>query len=491
MVGLRLATTLLLTLGPVAALPLSAAAQTPPAATAELAVMMLADAFPGFERVEGVAGLPDGPVDLSEQAVGTDELTKEQLRAVQAYGRTWANARDDLAIIVLYKLPRTIEAELFFAGLRQGVQQQFDDVSAFPVSSIPGAVGNTFRPDSKSPPAHQVTFRKGTRIAEVLVTSADGKLGPQDVIALAERQAARLPAGSVESPSESDETSLAYELGSATAVAIVILGIAVIATRGAKKRREAPKPPPVPGTLPSDTDLSGPPIERVAPPILRGLRRRSQVVILLLGISGGLAVAAAVIGVGLVDRISRLRDGRAVNIDTFVSLENLYNGIGVAQVLALVVTGAFWLMWQHRSQKILGMLQDEATRFTPGAAAGWWLVPIANLFMPYRTMSELYRGSAPPSSKSARSRGPMLLLTLWFVTFMATTILGRVVRTLDDSVNELVLRSRLLLAIDLCYFFAAAMAIGLLRLIYSGLKSRSTVEEPPVAATIADPPPVF
>jgi hypothetical protein len=85
----------------------------------------------------------------------------------------------------------------------------------------------------------------------------------------------------------------------------------------------------------------------------------------------------------------------------------------------------------------------------------------------------------------------MLLLTLWFVTFMATTILGRVVRTLDDSVNELVLRSRLLLAIDLCYFFAAAMAIGLLRLIYSGLKSRSTVEEPPVAATIADPPPVF
>jgi hypothetical protein len=466
-----------------------AAAQTPPD-TAELAVMILADAFPGFERVEGLPGLPDGPVDLSAQAeLGADELTKEQLRAVQAYGRTWANARNDLAIIVLYKLPRTVEAELFIAGLRQGVRQQFDDVSSFPVPSIPGAVGNTFRPNSESAPAHQVTLRKGTRIAEVLVTSDDGKLGPQDVIALAESQVARLPAGSVEAPSVSEETSLAFELGGALAVAGVILGLAGIATRSARKRREAPKPPPVPGTLASDTDLSDQaPIERVAPPILRGLRRRSEVVILLLGLSGGLAVAAAVVGVGLADRITRVSDGRAVNFETFVSLENLYNGIAIGQVVALLITGVAWLMWQHRAQRILGMLQDGATRFTPGTAVGWWLVPIANLFMPYRTMSELYRGSASPSSRSARSRGPMVLLALWFVTFIATAILGRVVRTMDDSVDELVVRSRLLLATDLCYLFAAAMAIGLVRLIYAGLKSRSSADEPAIAETFADPP---
>ncbi len=452
--------------------------------------MILTDAFPGFERVEGVAGLPDGPVDLSAQAeLGADELTKEQLRAVQAYGRTWANARNDIAIIVLYKLPRTVEAELFFAGLRQGVSQQFDDVSSFPVPGIPGAVGNTFRPNAGSAPAHQVTFRKGTHIAEVLVTSDDGRLRAQEVIALAERQAARLPTGSVESFSVSDDTSLAYELGGALGFVAVILGIAVIATRGAKKRREAPKSPPVPVTVTPGEELSGgPPVQPVAPAILRGLRRRSQFVILLLGISGGLAVAGAVLSVGLADRISRVRDGRAVNFDTFVSLENLYNGIAIAQVAALVVTGVVWMMWQHRAQRILGMLQDGATRFTPGAAAGWWLVPIANLFMPYRTMSELYRGSASPSSRSARSGGPMLLLTLWFATFIATSILGRVVMTLDDSVDELVLRSRLLLVVDLCYLFAAAMAIGLVRLIYAGLKSRSAMDDTADAATPADAP---
>jgi hypothetical protein len=211
-------------------------------------------------------------------------------------------------------------------------------------------------------------------------------------------------------------------------------------------------------------------------------------VILLLGLSGGLAVAAAVVGVGLADRITRVSDGRAVNFETFVSLENLYNGIAIGQVVALLITGVAWLMWQHRAQRILGMLQDGATRFTPGTAVGWWLVPIANLFMPYRTMSELYRGSASPSSRSARSRGPMVLLALWFVTFIATAILGRVVRTMDDSVDELVVRSRLLLATDLCYLFAAAMAIGLVRLIYAGLKSRSSADEPAIAETFADPP---
>lgn len=481
---------LLLALALICAWPGVATAQTPPVPTADLALLILPDAFPGFEPVEGIPGLPDGPVDLSEQAEpGTDELTLEQLRAVEAYGRTWTNAQDDLVIIVLYKLPRTVEAELFFAGLQQGVRQQFAEVSNFDVPSIPGAVGFTYRPEPQGPPAYQVTLRKGNRIAEVFVGADAGRLGRDDVIALAERQAMRLPGASAEAASTAD-SDLTYQIGGALIVAIVMLGIAVIATQGAKRRREAPQPPPVPGSVGSESIGAITPIERVPPKMLRGLGRRGQVAILLLGVSGGLAVAASVIGVGLADRLVRLRDGRPVNLDTLESLENLYDGISMGQVGALVVTGIAWLMWQHRGQRILGELQD--TRFTPGAAVGWWFVPFANLVMPYRTMSELYRGSASPASRSARSPGPMVLLTLWWLTFIATTILGRVARTLDDSLDELITRGRLLLAIDLCYLFAAAMAIGLIRLVYRGLNTRATEEvvpEPQVEASAPAWPP--
>lgn len=461
-----------------------AAMQTP---TAELALLILQEPGPGFEPVEGVRGLPDGPVDIAELAAlapgGGEKLTEEERRSIQAYGRTWADKDDNLVIIILFKLPRLVDAQLFVAGVVSQMEAQFGGVSRFGVPNIPGATGHSFTPQPSSPPAHQIVFQKGTIATQVVWLPGGSPVPTSRAITVAERQAARLPVGSSEPTSGTDDsTSFGVELGGAIGVALLMLGIATLATRSARKKREAPKPPPVPGT---------PPVEEVRETVeladIRGLRRRSQVVLVLLGVSGALAVTSAIIDVGLIDRIQRIRSGQAVNFDTLTSLDDLHSAIAVAQVAALLVTGILWLMWQHRAQKILGRLQEEPLRFSPGAAAGWWLVPIANLVMPFRTMSELYRGSADPTSSTSRGAGPRLLLVIWWLMFVSTSILGRIVRTLDDSLDELVLQSRLLALIDLAYLFAAATAIGVVSLIFGGLKSRAAAEPPAPLATAEAP----
>ena len=470
---------------------LVALAQTQPSpGVVELALVILPDAFPGFEEVKGVRGLPDGPVDLNQLndlAPGTSEdLTEEELRSLSAYGRTWANEANDLVIIILYRLARVVDAEIFVSSVDQEVRQQFGEGGNFAVPTIPDASGKTFRPDPKSAPAHQVVFRKGRIVTQLLVLSDTGKIGVPEAITLAERQAARLPAAPADSSAEGDAATLGQQLGGAIGGAVVILGIAVLATRGAKKRREAPKPPPVPGTVLSDE----PPV-RVAmePNVIRGLRRRSQIVLVLLGVDGALGLVSAFVGFGLTDRLARLKDGRPVNLDTLDSLASLHDGIVVTQLVALLVTGVAWMAWQHRAQRTLvGLSSQDDLKFTPGWAAGWWVVPLANLVMPYRTMKELYRGSAPPTSATARSRSPRALLVVWWIAFLGATVIGRYLRTLDDSLGEVVLRSRLELVIDLCYLFAAATAIGLVSLIFGGLKSQIVGEQSDTLPA-ADPAP--
>ena len=96
----------------------------------------------------------------------------------------------------------------------------------------------------------------------------------------------------------------------------------------------------------------------------------------------------------------------------------------IASLLALS-TGIVWLVWQHRGHSDLWARGVQRLRYSPGWAVGWWFVPFASFFMPYKTTRELWWNAGRPADPAApaepKGRG---LLRLWWAVFLASQLVG-------------------------------------------------------------------
>jgi hypothetical protein len=70
--------------------------------------------------------------------------------------------------------------------------------------------------------------------------------------------------------------------------------------------------------------------------------------------------------------------------------------VAAASLIALFA----WLAWQHRAQANL-VADGHRVRYAPAWSVLWWFVPVADLWMPAVTMSDLWRGSAVGDDRGA------------------------------------------------------------------------------------------
>ena len=68
---------------------------------------------------------------------------------------------------------------------------------------------------------------------------------------------------------------------------------------------------------------------------------------------------------------------------------------GVAAIFVFVSCAVLFCVWIHRANRNARALGARGMEFTPGWAAGWFFVPIANLFKPYAAVREIYQASDP------------------------------------------------------------------------------------------------
>ena len=107
----------------------------------------------------------------------------------------------------------------------------------------------------------------------------------------------------------------------------------------------------------------------------------------------------------------------------------------------IFVPAIAWLIWQHRAQRNLRALGATDLRFSPGWAVGWWLIPLANVVMPYLTMRELWKASDPQAGAVEWKMGKKTwLLPLWWGAWLGrlfTSQVGNVVSR-SQSVSTLI-----------------------------------------------------
>ena len=96
------------------------------------------------------------------------------------------------------------------------------------------------------------------------------------------------------------------------------------------------------------------------------------------------------------------------------------NEIHTLQLLLFIACGTAILLWVRRSCHNASV-RSSSLRCTPGWSIGWYFVPVANFWMPYRAMREIWRTTAEQAGNPADRAGLLLgaWWTLWILRALA------------------------------------------------------------------------
>ena len=95
-------------------------------------------------------------------------------------------------------------------------------------------------------------------------------------------------------------------------------------------------------------------------------------------------------------------------------------GLAALAFLAAFLTAAIaWSIWSYRIAAAL-RAGGAPLPHTPGWVVGWWFVPFANLFMPFRVTRDLFVAAAVEED-GVRAPG---WLTAWWIAWVASNVLG-------------------------------------------------------------------
>ncbi len=112
--------------------------------------------------------------------------------------------------------------------------------------------------------------------------------------------------------------------------------------------------------------------------------------------------------------------------------EGAWVGAGLRHLAVLLFDNIVWVMtvvcfcvWVVRASKNARALGAQGMQVSPGWAAGWFFVPIANLFMPFKAVSEIWKASGAtrdpdPTAWKAEPAGPVVFWwSVWILAGLA------------------------------------------------------------------------
>ena len=106
----------------------------------------------------------------------------------------------------------------------------------------------------------------------------------------------------------------------------------------------------------------------------------------------------------------------------------------LTQIAIALGTAILVLSWIYRANYNARQLGAADMRFTSGWAVGWYFVPIAWFWMPYRAMREIWRASVNPSDWGAEPVSS--LLRWWWGLWIAPWGLGAIVEVARFRLDE-------------------------------------------------------
>lgn len=104
-------------------------------------------------------------------------------------------------------------------------------------------------------------------------------------------------------------------------------------------------------------------------------------------------------------------------------------------IAVFALTAFVFSLWIYRVAVNARALGATGFKITPGWAIGWYFLPIANLWMPYKAMSEIWRASRNPMGWQANRSGEFL--GWWWAVWVISNIVANASFQLMSDAAEL------------------------------------------------------
>jgi hypothetical protein len=158
--------------------------------------------------------------------------------------------------------------------------------------------------------------------------------------------------------------------------------------------------------------------------------------------------------------------------------ENFWGpGVDLFQLLrgvATLVTSVCFLIWLYRANANVRALGADDMMGSPGLGVAWFFIPLANLFMPYMTVRDVWRASARPRDWQGESAAATILL--WWIAWLAAGIMGIIVFQMElaNGFKPTSEAGQLSLIADLSFVAAALLLVAIIR----GVQERQSAAWP-------------
>jgi hypothetical protein len=108
------------------------------------------------------------------------------------------------------------------------------------------------------------------------------------------------------------------------------------------------------------------------------------------------------------------------------------SSLGPIHFIAELLAGGLLIAWMNRIYRKLPGLGARELRGSAGGAVGWWFVPLANLYVPFQYLREIWRALTPgllPNDLISREKvsSGRIVGALWILAILSTA-LGFLVR---------------------------------------------------------------
>ena len=162
---------------------------------------------------------------------------------------------------------------------------------------------------------------------------------------------------------------------------------------------------------------------------LRPNKQRANIAIILIWIVFGIEILSIISGYLQYQLLQSFSNGNVVSTATANANDLREQIIAIAYMLAYVISGIMFIRWFRRAYYNLH-LKVSGLNHSEGWAAGYWFVPIANLYRPFQIMKEMYvetskiLGSTTNTENSSKS---LQALIWWWTLWIISNILGQII----------------------------------------------------------------
>lgn len=112
--------------------------------------------------------------------------------------------------------------------------------------------------------------------------------------------------------------------------------------------------------------------------------------------------------------------------DELRTADLLYRRAGMFQGSSFLLCAAVFIAWFHRMRRATGALAPDAFGRGSGWAIGAWLIPVVNLWLPFRIALGMWGAAVSPSATPGRPvRLSFRPVEVWWVLFVLTRLFDR------------------------------------------------------------------